>query len=176
MDQGGDQREWARKPWESLAERRAEEFEALCKSIDERRSASKTRNDEESCDRLRTLCSLTPGTESLREHILCLLRGGGLKRLPAILRVRVEKKQYGIFARPTAQEFERFQILIKLPIERKEALESGDTKRAGCLALRIRQWKKQFEKLYGEPATNGTNADELARITTQLDKSDEKGA
>ena len=169
-----DQRQWAKEPRKSLAERRAEELEVICKTIDERPRAPEVQDDEGSYGRLRTLCSLTPGTESLKEYIQGLLKSNPLKGLPELLRVRVEEKQFGIFDLPIAQKFERFQILIKQPAEMERALRSGDEKMAMELHLRIEKWKEQFERLYEESVDRGANIKEVVHQLKRLNESEEK--
>lgn len=178
MSQGKDQREWARMSWKSLPARRAEELEALCEAI----SKDPMRSDKDSCGQLRTLCRLTLGTESLKEHIQelleSLLKTNRLKRLPRLLLVNVEKKSFGLFNHQLAQEqikeYERIQILIKQPIGIRKALQRGDTEKATYLRLRTERWKEQFEKLYGEPVDHEVNTETVTQEINRLTESRER--
>lgn len=163
-----DQREWAREPKKSLAERRAEELEVICDTL------PAVQSSEDSRERIRTLCSLTAGTDSLKAYVQELLETSTLGGFPHLLRVRIEKKQYGIFDLSIAQEFERLQILIKQPAEMEKALRSGDKIRAEKLRLRIEQWKKEFERLYEEPVSRGVNIEEVAQQIKRLNEPVEK--
>jgi hypothetical protein len=147
-----DQRQWAQKSWKSLAQRRAEELEDICKT-----------NNGSSHDRLRTLCSLTHGTDSLKEYLQELLESSlktnRVRRLPRLLLVNVTKGSFGLFNQSLAQEsikeYERIRILIKQPVEIKKSLQCGDTKRTKYLRRRLVRWKKEFETRYKESVSKG---------------------
>lgn len=154
------QEQWTQK---SRAERNAKELEAICKLIDEGPNESTVKSDKDPLSRLITLCSMTGGTDSLRDYIRELLLTGMIRGLPQRLLVYAGKGKFGVFDSPIAREFERKQILINQPIAITIALAFGEKKRASQLLRRIQRWKGQFEKLYGEEVTEGINKKELAR-------------
>lgn len=163
MDKIQDPRQWAKEPKISLAERRAKELEAICEVSEERMVASMQSNEDSPLARLRTLCSLIRGTDSLKEYVLELLETNTVQGFPRQLLVRAEKGEFGIFDLPVAQQFERYQILIAQPAEMEKCLQSRDKSRAAELCSRIKRWKMQFEKLYEEPVESGVSKKELTR-------------